>query len=234
MLTVDAIEVGYGPIAVLRGVSFAVQRGAIVAMIGANGAGKTTTLNAISGLLAPAAGTIAFEGSRVDGMAPEQVVRAGIVHVPEGRKVFRNLTVHECLRMGGYSQPDQKLVGVAIDRMYELFPRLRERRSQLAGTMSGGEQQMLAFARALVAAPKLLLLDEPSMGLAPKIVADIATLIRDIRRDGVTILLVEQNAALALGVADEGFVLEGGRITLAAPARELLANERVRNAYLGT
>jgi branched-chain amino acid transport system ATP-binding protein len=234
MLTVSRLDVAYGPIGVLKGVSFAVPQGAIVAMIGANGAGKTTTLNALSGLLPPAAGEISFQGQRIDGWPAERVVRAGIVQVPEGRKVFRNLTVHECLRMGGYFRSDQKAVAVAIDRMYEAFPRLRERKKQLAGTMSGGEQQMLAFARALVAAPKLLLLDEPSMGLAPKVVADVASLIRDIRRDGVTILLVEQNAALALGIADEGLVLESGRITLTAPSRELLANQRVRDAYLGT
>jgi branched-chain amino acid transport system ATP-binding protein len=233
MLTVDNLHVAYGPLNVLRGVSFAVKPGTIVAMIGANGAGKTTTLNTISGLLSPTSGTIEFEGRRIAGLPPEQIIRAGIAQVPEGRKIFRNLTVHECLRMGGYARSDQKAVGAEIDRMYEIFPRLKERRKQLAGTMSGGEQQMLAFARALVAAPRLLLLDEPSMGLAPKIVADLSTLIRDIRRDGITILLVEQNASLALGVADEGIVLEGGRITAASAARELLANERVRSAYLG-
>jgi branched-chain amino acid transport system ATP-binding protein len=233
MLTVSDLRVAYGPIAVLKGISFTVPEGAIVALIGANGAGKTTTLNTISGLVAPLGGTITFAGRRIEGQAPEQVIRTGIVQVPEGRKVFRNLTVHECLRMGGYCRADKRAVADDITRMYALFPRLAERKRQLAGTMSGGEQQMLAFARALVARPKLLLLDEPSMGLAPKIVADIAKLIRDIRSEGVTILIVEQNAGLALGVADHGFVLETGTITLAAPANELIANDRIREAYLG-
>jgi branched-chain amino acid transport system ATP-binding protein len=233
MLEVADLHVGYGPILVLKGIGFAVRPGAIVALIGANGAGKTTTLNTISGLVKPRSGTVRLEGADIAGLPPERIVGLGIAQVPEGRKVFRNLTVHECLLMGGYSRRDRGGVDADIARMYEIFPRLRERRGQLAGTLSGGEQQMLAFARALVAKPKLLLLDEPSMGLAPRIVADIARTIRDFRDQGLTVLIVEQNAALALDVADEGYVLETGEITMHAPAADLLADTRVRQAYLG-
>lgn len=233
MLALDDLHVGYGQISVLRGVSLTVPAGAITALIGANGAGKSTTLNTISGLLKPTRGEIRLEGARLDGLAPEQVVRRGVVQVPEGRKVFRNLTVHETLLMGGYIHADKAAVAKDIDRMFEAFPRLAERRRQLSGTLSGGEQQMLAFARALVARPKLLLLDEPSMGLAPRVVAEMGGLIRDIRTQGVTVLIVEQNAALALAVADEGHVLENGVIAVSSPAKALLANDRVREAYLG-
>ncbi len=233
MLRLENLHVGYGEISVLRGVSLTVPTGAITALIGANGAGKSTTLNTISGLLKPTQGEILLEGARIDGLQPEQVVRLGVVQVPEGRKVFRNLTVHETLVMGGYIHADKAAVAKDIARMFEAFPRLAERRTQLSGTLSGGEQQMLAFARALVARPKLLLLDEPSMGLAPRIVAEMAGLIRSIRAEGMTVLIVEQNAALALGVADEGHVLESGTIGLSSPAKDLLANDRVREAYLG-
>ena len=233
MLAIHELHVAYGPIVALRGVSFAVPEGAIIALIGANGAGKSTILNTISGLVRPRSGTVEFAGERIDGLPPEQIVRRGIAQVPEGRKVFRNLSVHECLMMGGYCRSDAAAVGGDIARMYELFPRLAERRRQLAGTLSGGEQQMLAFARALVAKPRLLLLDEPSMGLAPRIVADMAGSIRDFRKQGMTILIVEQNAALALGLADEGHVLETGAVTLSASATALLADDRVREAYLG-
>ena len=233
MLQLHDLHVGYGAISVLRGVSFTVSKGAITALIGANGAGKSTTLNTISGLLQPSRGEILLEGARIDHLPPEQVVRLGVVQVPEGRKVFRNLTVHETLVMGGYIHADKAAVAKDIDRMYEAFPRLAERRRHLSGTRSGGEQQMLAFGRALVARPKVLLLDEPSMGLAPQIVAEMGGLIRDIRAQGVTVLIVEQNAALALAVADEGHVLETGTIALSSPAAELRANDRVREAYLG-
>lgn len=233
MLALQNLHVGYGAISVLRGVSFTVPEGAITALIGANGAGKSTTLNTVSGLLQPSQGEILLEGKRIDSLPPEQVVRLGVVQVPEGRKVFRNLTVHETLVMGGYIHADKTQVAKDIDRMYEAFPRLSERRRQLSGTLSGGEQQMLAFGRALVARPKVLLLDEPSMGLAPRIVAEMAGLIRNIRTQGVTVLIVEQNAALALAVADEGHVLETGTISLSAPAADLRANDRVREAYLG-
>ncbi|MGE0715268.1 MAG: ABC transporter ATP-binding protein [Alphaproteobacteria bacterium] len=233
MLTVSGLSVAYGPIEVLKDVSLEVAEGQIVALIGGNGAGKTTTLNTISGLLRPQRGEIRFAGTRIDGHQPERIVAGGIAQVPEGRKVFRNLTVHECLLMGGLVRRDKPGVAADIERMYGLFPRLRERRGQLAGTLSGGEQQMLAFGRALVARPRLLLLDEPSMGLAPKIVADIARLVLDIRKDGMTILLVEQNASMALALADRGYVLEAGRIILEADARTLMADERVKRAYLG-
>ncbi|BBK30455.1 branched-chain amino acid transport system ATP-binding protein [Stella humosa] len=233
MLQIADLAVAYGPIQVLNGVSMSVAEGEIVALIGANGAGKTTILNTVSGLLRPARGEIRFAGQRIDGQPPERIVAAGLAQVPEGRKVFRNLTVHECLRMGGLVRRDKAGVAADIERMYGLFPRLRERHRQLAGTLSGGEQQMLAFGRALVARPKVLLLDEPSMGLAPRIVAEIARLILDIRREGMTVLLVEQNAAMALGLADRGYVLEAGRILLEADARSLLADERVRRSYLG-
>ena len=233
MLEIRDLRVGYGPIEVLKGIGFGVPAGAIVALIGSNGAGKTTTLNTICGLVRPRAGEIRFDGRDIAGLPPEQVVRLGIAQVPEGRKVFRNLTVGECLLMGGYCRDDRRAVAADIARMFDLFPRLRERQSQLAGTLSGGEQQMLAFARALVARPRLLLLDEPSMGLAPRIVADIARHIRAFRDEGLTVLIVEQNASLALSVADEGYVLETGEITLHAAARDLLANDRVRQSYLG-
>ncbi len=233
MLHVSGLQVAYGPIGVLAGVALHAAAGRITALIGANGAGKTTTLHAISGLVRPVAGTILMEGMELVGLPPEQVVRRGVVHVPEGRRVFRNLTVHECLRVGGYTRANKREVAASIERMYGLFPRLAERRRQLAGTLSGGEQQMLAFARALVAQPRLLLLDEPSMGLSPKIAGALARSIVDIRDEGITVLLVEQNAMLALEIADQGYVMEGGRIAQSGPARELLADDRVRQAYLG-
>jgi branched-chain amino acid transport system ATP-binding protein len=233
MLTVAGLRVAYGPIEVLKDLAIDVPGGAIVCLIGANGAGKTTLLNTLSGLIRPRAGELRFEGERIDGLPPEQVVRRGIVQVPEGRKVFRNLTVAECLRVGGLTRQDKIGVQRDIDEMYERFPRLRERRRQLAGTLSGGEQQMLAFGRALVARPKLLLLDEPSMGLAPAIVQAVSDLIVDIRKRGVTILLVEQNVELALGIADDGYLLETGRITLAGTAENLRHNDEVRRSYLG-
>jgi branched-chain amino acid transport system ATP-binding protein len=233
MLVIENLLVAYGPIPVLTGVSLHACAGCITALIGANGAGKTTTLNAISGLVRPAAGAIRFDGAEIGGLAPEQVVRRGVVHVPEGRRVFRNLTVHECLLVGGYTRPDKTEVAASIAAMYDQFPRLAERRRQLAGTLSGGEQQMLAFARALVARPRLLLLDEPSMGLSPKIAGELAELIVGIKDQGITVLLVEQNAMLALQIADTGYVLEGGRIAQTAPARDLLSDDKVRQAYLG-
>ena len=233
MLRIDNLHVAYGPIEVLKGVSLEVPQGAIVALIGANGAGKTTTLNAICGLVIPSAGTITFNGENTTGLPPHQVIRKGIVQVPEGRKVFRNLTVYECLLMGSLSRRDRTDVARDIERMYEVFPRLKERHRQMAGTLSGGEQQMLAFARALVAKPKLLLLDEPSMGLAPRLVQDVVEQIRRVRDEGVTILLVEQNAEMALAISDSGYVLETGNVALSGTGRSLLANDQVRNVYLG-
>ncbi len=233
MLTVKDLHVAYGPIHVLKGVSMKVPAGSIVTLIGANGAGKTTTLLTISGLVHPSEGTIEFLGERIEGRFPEEIVRKGIVQVPEGRKVFSNLTVYESLLMGGFSRSDPKGVLTEIESTYRLFPVLKERRRQLAGTLSGGEQQMLAFARALVAKPKLLLLDEPSMGLAPQLVQGVADFITHIRNKGVTVLLVEQNAELALSISDHGYVLETGQIAFEDSASQLLNNELVQRSYLG-
>ena len=233
MLELKGIRVSYGPIEALKGISLEVKEGSIVCLIGANGAGKTTTLNAVSGLLAPNQGEIQFLGRRVDGLPPEKVVTLGIVQVPEGRKVFRNLTVHECLLMGGLTRKDKKALRADLETVYEMFPILSERRKQLSGTLSGGEQQMLAFGRALAAKPKLLLLDEPSMGMAPRVVEDVARFITGIRERGVTVLLVEQNAELALSISDYGYVMETGRIIFSQPAADLLENQEVKRAYLG-
>ena len=233
MLRIESLHVAYGPIEVLKGITIEVPRGAIVALIGANGAGKTTTLNAICGLIVPTSGKMMLDGEDTRGLPPHQIIRRGIAQVPEGRRVFRNLTVHECLLMGSLTRRDRAEVAPDIERMYELFPRLLERRAQLAGTLSGGEQQMLAFARALVARPKLLLLDEPSMGLAPRVVQDVVDQILRVRDDGVTVLLVEQNAEMALAISDRGYVLETGRVVLSGSGQSLLANDRVRDVYLG-
>ncbi len=233
MLTVIDLHVSYGPIHVLKGVSMKVPVGSIVTLIGANGAGKTTTLLTISGLVHPSEGTIEFLGERIEGRLPEEIVRRGVVQVPEGRKVFSNLTVYESLLMGGFCRPNKKTVLEDVEATYRLFPLLKDRRRQLAGTLSGGEQQMLAFARALVAKPKLLLLDEPSMGLAPQLVQGVADFITTIRQKGVTVLLVEQNAELALSISDHGYVLETGQIAFDDTASHLLKNEQVQKSYLG-
>jgi len=233
ILTIDSIHVSYGPVEVLHDVSITVSEGTIVALIGPNGAGKTTLLRTISGLNHPSQGSIFFSGERVDQLEPEAVVRRGVAHVPEGRKVFGNLTVLENLRMGGFSQPDKKAVATEIERTYELFPRLKERRKQLGGTLSGGEQQMLAVARALVSRPKLLLLDEPSMGLAPLLVNNVVETLVQINREGVTILLVEQNAHMALSIAQWGYILEEGRIAMEGTSANLLSNQQVKRSYLG-
>jgi branched-chain amino acid transport system ATP-binding protein len=233
MLKVDNIRVAYGPIEVLKGVSLEVSKESIVSLIGANGAGKTTILNTISGLLTPSSGSIVFQDQNIAGFKPEQVIRLGIAQVPEGRKVFSNLTVYECLLMGGLVCKNKKQVHADIENIYEMFPRLGERRKQLAGTLSGGEQEMLAFGRALVARPKLLLLDEPSMGLAPKLVEEVARFIVKVRDQGMTVLLVEQNAELALSISDHGYVLETGNITFSDKAGNLINNQEVQRAYLG-
>jgi branched-chain amino acid transport system ATP-binding protein len=233
MLTVDNVRVAYGPIEVLRGVSLQVPKGAIVSLIGANGAGKTTLLNTVCGLLPTASGAIRFEGRDITGLRPDQVIRLGIVQVPEGRKVFSNLTVYECLLMGGLVHQDKKKVQDDIATVYAMFPRLAERCNQYSGTLSGGEQEMLAIGRALVARPKLLLLDEPSMGLAPRLVEEVARLIVRFREQGMTILLVEQNAELALSISDHGYVLETGTILFNDKAANLLNNPQVKQAYLG-
>lgn len=233
ILTVQGIHVSYGASKVLHGVSISLPEGSLVTLIGPNGAGKTTLLRTISGLNHPSQGSIDFMGERIDQLEPEVVVRRRIAHVPEGRQVFSNLTVLENLRVGGVPQPDKKAVAAEIERMYALFPVLKERRRQLAGTLSGGEQQMLAVARALVSRPKLLLLDEPSMGLAPVLVNQVVETLLRINQEGVTILLVEQNAQVALSIAREGYVLEEGRIVLADTAANLLGNEQVKKSYLG-
>jgi branched-chain amino acid transport system ATP-binding protein len=231
LLDVDDIEVRYGAIRALKGVSFTVRRGEIVTLLGANGAGKTTTQQTVSGILRPARGQIRYEGQRIDGVPAHEIVRLGICHVPEGRRVFARMTVMENLEMGAYRF--RRVSSASIDRVFRLFPRLRERRKQLAGTLSGGEQQMLAIGRGLMGEPRLLLLDEPSMGLAPLVVQQIFQVIREINDQGTTVLLVEQNAAQALQLADRGYVLETGSIVMEDRADALLADDRIRASYLG-
>lgn len=234
MLRLENVHTFYEAIEVLRGISIEVKEGEIVTIIGANGAGKTTTLKTIVGLKRCKEGTISFMGQRIDAFPAEKIVTCGISLVPEGRRVFPRLTVIENLQMGGFSRrKDKQGFKVDIDRMFGLFARLAERRDQMAETLSGGEQQMLAIARALMSRPKLLMLDEPSMGLAPIIVQGIFEIIRDINKDGTTVLLVEQNAKLALAVAHRAYVLQTGEILREGPAKELLADESVRRAYLG-
>ena len=233
MLQLEGLEAGYGRTPVLKGVSLTVEEGEIVALLGANGAGKTTTLLAISGLVNVRAGGIAFRGQPLQGVPPAEVVARGISHVPEGRRMLPRLTVLENLEMGAYRRRDRAAIREDLDRMYALFPILAERRRQLAGTLSGGEQQMLAIGRGLMARPSLLLLDEPSLGLAPKLVVTIFDVIKRINQEGVTILLVEQNAYLALQVAHRGYVLETGRVVLTDTAARLADNPQVKAAYLG-
>ena len=232
MLTVRDIHVYYGAIHAIKGVSFEVGEGEIVSLIGANGAGKSTILKTISGLLRTKTGSILFEDREIKAVAPHKIVQLGAAHVPEGRRVFSRMSVEENLEMGAYTQA-KALLSDSLDNVFMRFPRLKERRRQAAGTLSGGEQQMLALGRALMSHPKLMMLDEPSMGLAPKLVEQIFDIIKELNREGVTILLVEQNALMALSIATRGYVLETGRIALAAPADELLHNEAVKKAYLG-
>src|SRR5512143_1196757 len=233
LLTVSEIEAYYGRVRALRDVSLHVAAGSIVALLGSNGAGKTTTLRVISGLLKPTRGYIEFDGKRIERLRPDQLVHLGIGHVPEGRQLFPELTVRENLRLGAYTHGNARSVEEDLQREFGYFPRLRDRMAQRAGTLSGGEQQMLAIARALMSRPRLLLLDEPSLGLAPLIVRAIFQIIRDLHEAGVTILLVEQNASLALQIADRAYVLEAGRLTISGPAAALLSDERVQRAYLG-
>ena len=232
MLEVRDLHVYYGEIHALKGVTFHVGQGEIVALLGNNGAGKTTTLRTLSGLLGPRTGEVTLEGASLVGVPAHAIVARGITHAPEGRRIFNRLTVVENLEMGAYTRADGE-VGADMERVFSIFPRLKERRVQVAGTLSGGEQQMLAIGRALMARPRLLLLDEPSMGLAPVIVEQIFDTVQDINRQGVTILLVEQNAAMALAIAGRGYVLETGGIVLEGAARELADNPEVRRAYLG-
>ena len=233
LLTVDGIETFYGNIQALKGISFKVPEGSIVTLLGANGAGKSTTLKSISGLVPPLRGTVTFMGHRIDRRPSEEIVRLGISHVPEGRDLFPELTVLENLKMGAYVRTDKRQIQHGLERVQARFPILAQRRSQLAGTLSGGEQQMLAIGRALMADPKLMLLDEPSLGLAPMLVEEIFDIIREIHDGGTTVLLVEQNANKALSIADYGYVLETGTISLAGDSRELLRDDHVRRAYLG-
>jgi branched-chain amino acid transport system ATP-binding protein len=233
MLEVEDLNVYYGAIHALKGISFNLRKGEIVTLIGANGAGKSTTLSTISGLLSARVGSIHFNGRDITRATPEVSVKSGIVHVPEGRRIFATLTVMENLEMGAYAFNDQKQIEKDLQLVFQLFPRLSERRAQLGGTLSGGEQQMLAIGRGLMSHPSLLLLDEPSMGLSPLLVEQIFTIIRDINNQGTSILLVEQNAQMALSIADRGYVLETGQIVLQGPAQDLLHNQMVMDAYLG-
>ncbi|MFP5247781.1 MAG: ABC transporter ATP-binding protein [Thermoanaerobaculia bacterium] len=232
MLSVHGLEVGYGAIAALHGIDLDVQKGEIVTLIGANGAGKTTTLRTISGLLKPRKGEVLFNGSNITGVAPHIITARGISHVPEGRGIFANLTVQDNLELGAYLRKD-KIQQSEYGRVFSLFPVLKERIKQNAGTLSGGEQQMLAISRALMAKPAVLLLDEPSLGLAPQMVQTIFRVIREINAEGTTILLVEQNAHMALVTAHRGYVMETGRITIADETKALLASDRIKKAYLG-
>jgi len=233
LLALEKVEVAYGGIRAVKGIDLAVEAGEMVCLIGANGAGKSTTLRAITGLVRAAAGSIRYDGADISSLRVHEIARRGLAMVPEGRGVFPQLTIEENLAMGAYARTDKAGIRTDLAHAFALFPRLAERRRQTAGTLSGGEQQMLAIARALMSRPKLLLLDEPSMGLAPLMVERIFEVIREIAAEGVTMLLVEQNARLALEVSHRGYVLDGGLVTLAGPANELLHDPRIREAYLG-
>ena len=233
MLKVSGLRVAYGGIQAVKGISFEVREGELVSLIGANGAGKTTTLKAITGTQPAAAGEIEFLGRNIKGQGPWDLVRQGLVMVPEGRGTFTRMTITENLQMGAFVRKDLKEVAADIDKVFAIFPRLKERRNQLAGTMSGGEQQMLAMGRALMARPKVLLMDEPSMGLSPIMVDKIFEVVNDIHRQGTTILLVEQNASRALQIASRGYVMDSGEVTMTGEAAQLLADPKVRAAYLG-
>ena len=232
LLKVEDIHVYYGNIHAIKGISFEVNEGEIVTLIGANGAGKSTTLNTVAGLLKPRSGMITFEGSNLLGIPASRIVSLGMALCPEGRRVFQQMTVRENLEMGGFTRPNTE-IEPSLENVFQRFPRLKEREKQIAGTLSGGEQQMLAMGRALMSKPKLLMLDEPSMGLAPILVEQIFDIITELHAAGTTILLVEQNAQMALSIADRAYVLGTGSINMSGPAREILADDRVRAAYLG-
>lgn len=233
LLTIKDLNVYYGVIQALKGVNFSVDKGEIVALIGANGAGKTTTLHTISGLIEPKSGQILFNGRDISHVPGHKRVALGLSQVPEGRRVFADMTVEDNLRMGAYTRKDKTEISSTMEMVFERFPRLKERRGQLSGTLSGGEQQMLAMGRALMSKPDILLLDEPSMGLSPIMVNEVFDIIRQVHEDGTTVLLVEQNARKALNIADRAYVLETGAITSAGSAKELLNNDSIRKAYLG-
>jgi len=233
VLKLDGVVAAYDDVVCLRGVSLEVRRGEIVTLIGANGAGKSTTLKTVSGLLSPREGTIEFDGRAIAGQSPDAIVALGLVHVPEGRRLFPELSVEDNLRVGAYLVAERAKVQASLAEVYARFPRLAERRRQFAGTLSGGEQQVLAFGRAMMAQPRLLMLDEPSLGLAPLMVEEVMRSIRVFRDSGMTIFLVEQNANLALRLADRAYVMETGRITMTGSGADLLADERVRASYLG-
>lgn len=233
MLTINDINVFYGAIHAIKGVSLEVNEGEIVTLIGANGAGKSTILRTISGLLKPKSGSIQFEGQEIAGMPAHEIVKTGISQVPEGRRIFAEMSVLENLELGAFTRKDKDGIKADMELVFDRFPRLKERIGQLAGTLSGGEQQMLAMGRALMSRPRLLLLDEPSMGLAPLLIKEIFAIIQDINKTGTTVLLVEQNANMALSIAHRAYVLETGRITLSGDAKELAASDEVRKAYLG-
>jgi branched-chain amino acid transport system ATP-binding protein len=233
MLEIKQMVVAYGRVNAVKGIDFTVEAGQIVTLLGTNGAGKSTTLRTISGLLRPVSGEVWFEGERIDGLAAHKIVERGIAQSPEGRRLFRQMSVEDNLKLGAYSRKDTSGVRADMDRVYDLFPVLGERRSEAAGLFSGGEQQMLAIGRAMMSQPKLLMLDEPSMGLSPIMTQTIMRTIKELQADGVTILLVEQNAQAALSLADKGYVLEVGRIMFSDTGRALLGDDRVRKAYLG-
>lgn len=233
MLEVKDIEVFYGVIQAIKGISFEVNEGEVIALIGANGAGKTTTLHTITGLLQPKRGSIMFEGKDITKVPAHKIVSLGMAHVPEGRRVFGELTVYENLKMGAYTRKDKAEIQETLEMVYKRFPRLEERKNQLAGTLSGGEQQMLAMGRALMSHPKIIVMDEPSMGLSPIFVNEIFKIIQDVSKSGTTVLLVEQNAKKALSIADRAYVLETGKIVLEGDAKELMNNDSIKKAYLG-
>ena len=233
MLEIKDLNVFYGAIHALKGISLTVEEGELVSLIGANGAGKTTTLHTISGLLTAASGSITLDGKDLQKVAPNKIISMGLAHVPEGRHVFARMTVEENLRMGAYIIKDQKKISENLENVYSHFPRLKERSRQLAGTLSGGEQQMLATGRALMTDPKIVLMDEPSMGLSPLLVKEIFSIIQELHESGITILLVEQNAKMALAVSDRAYVLETGCISMSGKASALAEDDRVRKAYLG-
>ena len=233
MLEVKDLEVYYGVIKAIKGVSFQVNQGEVIALIGANGAGKTTILHTITGLLSPKRGSVMFEGKEITKVPAHKIVSMGMAHVPEGRRVFAELSVYENLKMGAYTRKDKKEIEESLANVYKRFPRLEERKNQMAGTLSGGEQQMLAMGRALMSKPKIILMDEPSMGLSPIMVNEIFDIIRAVSEGGTTVLLVEQNAKKALGIADRAYVLETGKIVLEGKAEELLENDSIKKAYLG-